>query len=160
MEDWRNGHWYAQRDRGSKRLKFLRWSTRGFNACMFFGYLNHLRMADFNWGWEFSLTIKRFNAQVGIALPNGWNPLYWKLNPHMTVGSRRWWRVQRSGKNFAVRMGWLCLGCELPERLFRWLDQREFDRQEALMEAWAAQHPEEHEGSCGERMDSADLEEN
>lgn len=153
--------WYAHRDSKTKHLKFLRWSRRGFNACMFFGYLNHLRMMNFNWGWEFSLSVRRLQVQVGIALPEAWNPLNWKLNPNVRVRPRRWLSTQRSGQKCAIRLGWLCLGCEMPKQLAALLDDREWKKRQAADEAWFAEHPEPEYDPCdplyGERMDSADM---
>ncbi len=94
---------YVQRDGDTKKITFVRYH----GACVFIGYLNHLKMADHNWGVELSLP--RF--RVGLALPARWSRAWRVLNPRLTPPERRWWAHERSRfGDRAIRLGWLCLG--------------------------------------------------
>lgn len=81
-----NGNgWYVTRSMDDKRITFIRWSRRGVYLCIWKGYMNFLRMQNFNWGMEITATVYKFRLSVGVAMPERFNPLWWRLNPNSKV---------------------------------------------------------------------------
>lgn len=136
---------YLSRHANNRFPYFARYALLRSQVAMFFGYTNYLKDVGV-WGCEVSIDIRYLpSLRLGIALPERWNPLWWKLNPSVKVRPRRWISYRREPRwgYVAVRVGWFAISFDLSKRLNAWINHRQWKKQEEDMEAFFKAHPEQ-----------------